>query len=451
MQRIGRLLRFWFTFDSPVSRGQYVRHGLVLMLVKYVVDAALIWLVAHVMWTPLDYLTTGAMFQRSTLAVAPKPLLSLLAIWTLPFLWIGLTMSIRRALDAGHSAWLAFLFFIPVANYALMAFLSARPRNHSRDMERITRPGQSRLPTALLSIAIGIGLDIGLMLLSVYGLREYGISLFLGTPFAVCAVSAYVFNRRYTATNGETIELVLLILAAAAGVMFTFGFEGAICLLMASPLAIGIGLLGGTVGRAIARHDSGRPTHALLALILFPAAHPLLEPGGPAILHEVRSAIEIDAPPEIVWSRVIAFPELPEPSALVRHMGIAYPQRAHIDGAGVGATRYCEFSTGAFVEPITVWDPGRRLSFDVARQPPPLREWSPYANVLPPHLDGFFRARRGEFRFVRLTGNRTRLEGSTWYELRIYPEAYWSIFADVIVGQIHRRVLEHIQGLGARN
>ena len=90
-------------------------------------------------------------------------------------------------------------------------------------------------------------------------------------------------------------------------------------------------------------------------------------------------------------------------------------------------------------------EPGRRLVFDVTRQPPPLREWSPYANVVPPHLDGYFLARRGEFRLVRLTGNRTRLEGSTWYELRIEPVVYWSVFADLIVGRIHRRVLEHIR------
>jgi hypothetical protein len=183
----------------------------------------------------------------------------------------------------------------------------------------------------------------------------------------------------------------------------------------------------------------------VLALLLLPPASPLLDRGGPQLLHELRSAIEIDAPPEVVWDRVIAFPELPPPSWLVRRMGIAYPRRARIDGSGAGATRYCEFSTGAFVEPITVWDPGRRLSFDVASSPPPLRELSPYARIVPPHLDGYFSARRGEFRLVRLTGNRTRLEGSTWYELRIYPDVYWSMFADLIVERIHRRVLAHIR------
>lgn len=447
MERLARLLRFWFTFESPVSRSAYLRHGLALAVVKYAVDAALIWSVAGVAWTPWDYLTTGAAFQHSKLAAAPAPLLSFLAVWTLPFLWIGLSMSMRRALDAGQSAWLALLFLVPIVNYGLMAVLSALPTKVSRGLDRAPRPGQARLPSAALSIAVGLGIDVGMMLLSVYGLREYGISLFLGTPFVVGAISAFIFNRRYAATQQETTQVVLLTLAATGGVMFTFGFEGAICLAMAAPLAIGSALLGAYVGRAIALRDAHSPTHAVLALVLLPPASPFLDRTGTPLLHEVRSAIEIDAPPEVVWERVITFPELSPPSLLVRVMGIAYPQRARIDRSGVGAVRYCEFSTGAFVEPITVWEPGRRLAFDVASSPPPLREWSPYARVVPPHMDGYFRAHRGEFRLIRLTGNRTRLEGSTWYEIRIYPDAYWSVFADAIVHRIHSRVLGHIRAL----
>ena len=45
--------------------------------------------------------------------------------------------------------------------------------------------------------------------------------------------------------------------------------------------------------------------------------------------------------------------------------GLAYPLRARLVGAGVGAVRHCEFTTGAFVEPITVWDAPHRLAFDV--------------------------------------------------------------------------------------
>jgi hypothetical protein len=107
--------------------------------------------------------------------------------------------------------------------------------------------------------------------------------------------------------------------------------------------------------------------------------------------------------------------------------------------------RYCVFPRGAFVEPITRWDPGATLAFDVTASPPPMTEWSPYRNVHPPHLDGFLRARRGEFRLVALDGGRTRLEGRTWYEIEMGPEAYWQLWSDSMIHRIHMRVLEQIK------
>jgi hypothetical protein len=87
----------------------------------------------------------------------------------------------------------------------------------------------------------------------------------------------------------------------------------------------------------------------------------------------------------------------------------------------------------------------------VTTQPPPLEEWSPYARIVPPHLDGYFQSRRGEFRLVPLPSGRTRLEGSTWYEMRLYPDGYWVLFADALISRIHLRVLRHIRMLAEAN
>jgi hypothetical protein len=147
----------------------------------------------------------------------------------------------------------------------------------------------------------------------------------------------------------------------------------------------------------------------------------------------------------------VSFSELSAPPAWLFRLGIGYPRRARIEGTGVGAVRYCEFSTGAFVEPITRWDEPSRLSFDVIAQPPPMTEWSPYRRVHAPHLDGYFRSRRGEFRLVKLPDGRTRLEGSTWYELEMAPQLYWKTLADVVVSRIHLRVLAHVKALSEQH
>lgn len=79
--------------------------------------------------------------------------------------------------------------------------------------------------------------------------------------------------------------------------------------------------------------------------------------------------------------------------------------------------------------------------------PPPLQEWSPYSSIYAPHVRGFFTTTRGEFRLVELPGGRTRLEGRTWYSLRMAPALYWHPVADAIVHRIHDRVLRHVKQL----
>jgi len=76
-----------------------------------------------------------------------------------------------------------------------------------------------------------------------------------------------------------------------------------------------------------------------------------------------------------------------------------------------------------------------------------MEEWSFYARVEPPHLERGFRSVRGEFRLVPIEHGRTRVEGSTWYELELHPLAYWRWMSDRIVHRIHRRVLDHVAEL----
>ena len=121
--------------------------------------------------------------------------------------------------------------------------------------------------------------------------------------------------------------------------------------------------------------------------------------------------------------------------------------RAEIRGTGVGAVRRCIFSTGVFVEPIEVWDEPRLLKFSVTQQPPAMRELSPYGALDTPHLDDYLLSRGGQFLLTPLPNNRTRLEGTTWYEVKIYPESYWRVWSDAIIHRIHLRVLNHVKAL----
>lgn len=167
----------------------------------------------------------------------------------------------------------------------------------------------------------------------------------------------------------------------------------------------------------------------------------------PPPLFAVTTTLDVDAPPDVVWRHVISFSDIPAPDDWVFRAGVAYPVRARIDGQGVGAIRYCEFSTGPFVEPITAWEPGRLLKFDVTQNPPAMREWTFRDDVHPPHVSDFLQSQGGEFRLTPLPNNRTRLAGTTWYRHNMWPAAYWRLWSDSIIHRIHTRVLTHVKTL----
>ena len=445
--RGGRWLRLWFSFHELVDRRTYLLHGAGLMLFKYGADAAVVWAFTHRLWTPLTYLNPVWTLREELLRGAPAWLAPALVLWTLPFLWIGVSMTARRAVDAGESPWVCLLFFVPVVNYGLMLLLSLLPsRAIGVGPEAPQNAVDQRFRAGLLGVAAALAITIPTVLIGVYLRRMYSAGLFLGTPFTIGYISAYVFNARGAQSERQTLQVAFLAVALAGGAMLVFALEGAVCIALALPIAALLALPGALIGRAVALRSVGPPPRAGLAALLAPLVV-LASPPQTAPSHEIVTAVEIDAPPAVVWRHVVTFPELPPPREWLFRAGVAAPLGARIEGTGVGAVRYCDFTTGSFVEPITEWEENRRLGFDITAQAPPMREWSPYRGVNPPHLAGYFRATHGEFRLVALPGNRTRLEGRTRYVVDMFPQTYWTLPAGGLVAMIHARVLRHIKAV----
>lgn len=282
---------------------------------------------------------------------------------------------------------------------------------------------------------------------SVKGLEQYGWTLFLGLPALVAFLSAFSHCYRRERSFGETYAFSLFSLLALGGFILLFAIDGLICLLMALPLAALIALPGMALGRKLGSSlgPVGGATVSTLLCLAFPlfvsfehAAAP--QPG----VRKVTTTVDIDASIEEVWACVVAFPRIEEPPRGLFRLGIAYPIEARIDGEGVGAIRYCTFSTGDFVEPITTWDEPNLLQFDVVENPPPMRELSPHPDLQAAHLHGHMVSRQGQFRLTEKDG-RVELEGTTWYTHSLSPEIYWGMISDEIIHRIHLRVLHHIR------
>jgi hypothetical protein len=420
------------------------------MFLKYVVDAAAIWWAAGIVWTPWDYLVPLFSLTGTKIAQFPAGLNAFLLCWALMFIWIGVTMSARRAIDAGMLPWIVVFFFVPFLNYVLMLTLALVPTGA---VKRAGRPSYAeqvalergrRTRSTVFGILAGAATGVAMIVMGVMALRTYGGTLFLLTPFLVGAVSAFVANRIRPRQKWQTILIGLGSLGLIGGVLILFALEGAICLAMAVPLAVPLQIMGSFVGMLMAG-DAPATASITILLVLMPAAPAVDRLVAPPPSRIVMTSIEVDAPTDRVWQNVVSFSEITAAPAWYFRTGLAYPLRARISGGGPGAVRHCEFTTGAFVEPIVTWDAPRTLAFDVASQPPPLHEWSPYSRVYAPHLDGFFRTTHGEFRLIALENGRTRLEGRTWYSLRMQPALYWHTIADTILHAVHQRVLEHVK------
>lgn len=462
------LLRLWFGLSAPVSRRAYLLSGAGLMALKVALDNAIAFVATGQPWSPIAYVLPFASLKTQAMPPTANTALAIMAVLTLPFLWVGVSMSIRRAADAGTSPWAGLFFLVPFVNYVTMLVLAALPskvqprpwvpvvlgpfRTH-RDVPPHSEAGPipPSLKSTLLGVLAPVAIGLGMIGFSVQGVELYGSALFFATPFVMGLTTAILYNRRHVRPLGATIGLSLLGIVITGLATMLFALEGLLCLLMAAPIAMVLAALGALVGWALAAQ--GRRTAVPVTMVLL--ALPLLTGAEAKVatptLREVTTSVVIDAPPEAVWPHVVGFSELPPPPEWFFQLGIAYPMRATIDGAGVGAVRRCEFSTGPFVEPITTWDPPRRLAFDVTSQPPSMTELSPFRRVEAAHLEGTMVSRRGEFRLIALEGGRTRLEGSTWYTLSIYPEAYWIVWGEALLHAIHGRVLDHIAGETVRH
>lgn len=443
-----------------MTQKRYIGTGLGLMAIKYGVDAGAFYSVTKTWWPPLDYLSPLYAQRMATAPVAvemPPWFLIFLLLWGLLFAWIASMLSSMRAKNAGLSPWLGLLIFLPFLNYGLILILCFK--SSARTSAEVATPAADGppdsggpepkvRPSSVLLSGLGLLVVAGLLFaIMVRSEADYGLAVFLSLPLAFGVGLGYLINRHARKSSAYTVSFASLTGVVASFGLLLFALEGLVCILMAFPIIYMALVAGALLGRHLAQ-PATPPRSAPLALLF---ALPIASwidgelPGTQA--REVRSSVVIDAPPEDVWQNVVSFSELPEPDSWLFRTGVAFPMRARIEGSGVGAVRHCEFSTGAFVEPITVWDQPQRLAFDVIEQPEPMEEWSFYDDIHPPHLSGTFRSVRGEFRLVALPGGRTRLEGSTWYELRMAPQIYWQLWTDLIVHRIHGRVLRHVKEL----
>jgi len=454
-------------WQGRVRRGVYALVGCLGLAIKHNVDRFIAlsfgerWSIWSY-WAPIERLT-----GLQALSANDRKFLLALFLTAAPFIWIGMTMTVKRLRDAGQPTWLAVLFFAPVINLIFLAVLAIYPSAESSSAiasagAPLVSPFWPRSKWGSAALAVAIAAIIGVLgaWAAIAGLGSYGLSLFLALPFVMGYVSVWAHTRAHPRSYVDVLLLVSIsVLLAGAGIL-AIAIEGIICLAMAAPIAWLLALLGGSLAYVIHGEPGMRPAQTapfgavLLALPLLMGLEHAAPPAVPRF--QVHTTVDIAAPPEVVWKHIIAFPPLAKPGELLfRYGGIAYPIEARIRGQGLTADRECRFSTGSFKEPILVWKPSKHFAFGIVDEPMLMTETSPYGQIHVRHLeDRDFQPERADFVLTPLPNGGTRLEGTSTYQNKMWPGEYWRLYTDSIVHTIHRRVFEHVKKLSeadARN
>jgi hypothetical protein len=224
-----------------------------------------------------------------------------------------------------------------------------------------------------IAVGVGSGLGYGLVTRLLADATRFGVVFGVMTVsflFLVPLVVGYLTVRPHPQPSWSYRLLapwLPTILSVAA--CFAVGWEGTICIVMGLPALLIFSSVGGIIGAL----GCGGPSAALGAMLLPFVAAPV-EHGIPRHdrIHQVHTAISIDATPGAVWTEIVEVPTIrpdEQRPALFTRLGFPRPISATLSRPGVGGVRRARFERGVlFLERVTDWIPDRRLRFTIAAQ-----------------------------------------------------------------------------------
>ena len=173
------------------------------------------------LWTPTRYIHALTSLFLQPPGWTAEWLAPAMTLWMLPFVARGVSLTMRRALDAGYSPWLTILFLVPFLNYALIVCLAVLP-SRVRSPRHAERPAQESTGwTALTAGAAGVVVAVACVSVGIQLLTSYGGWLFILTPFAIGSCTGFLYNRGAEASSEETTRLVVITVLASGVALLT--------------------------------------------------------------------------------------------------------------------------------------------------------------------------------------------------------------------------------------
>ncbi len=271
------------------------------------------------------------------------------------------------------------------------------------------------------------------------------LAFLIGVPFGI----GYLTSKGVgSASMLVSMSVGILPMLAILAVLYLIGSEGAICILMASPLLLCGAITGGLAehGRRKKQAETSRFEIGLVLagpLLLAPLER-RIDPT--ARITDSVTSIEIAAPAANVWDEIatvgsIAPAELGR--ALYTAIGFPRPIAATLDLAQEGGVRRASFEGGVlFKETVTEFEPERRLAFEID---PSYEQGEPR---LDPHVrigSEYFDVLRGAYDIAPADPGRVRLTLTSRHRVTTRFNLYAGWWSDRVMQSVQRNILAVIK------
>src|ERR1700746_2104198 len=182
--------------NGTINRQGYLLVGFIGFAVKHNMDRLVATLLFHRRWELLNYwIPLNKVVRVTELSRSDATFLATMVAISLPFVWIGVAMTIKRLRSAGLPLSLILLFFAPFLNLALFLLLCLIPERtsvtkksataHARTSPLAAIVPESALGGAAFSLLFTLPAGLAFVAIGTRFFVNYGWGLFVAIPFTL--------------------------------------------------------------------------------------------------------------------------------------------------------------------------------------------------------------------------------------------------------------------------
>ncbi len=323
--------------------------------------------------------------------------------------------------------------------------------NNLPDQQAPSEPHQKPLHILRQAlIAVSVSVTFGLLMWVVFDYTdsfELMSNVFLfWLPFAIGAVSLYAYSWKSFLL---TISLPLLSITLLFLLIWSFGLDGSLCIVILTLPFLVFSIVGG-IFISIVKFATGKDQISVVVVAVFPLIAGPIENqfNGSYQVNEVVSTVVVNAEKEHVWNEIIRIADIREeelPWTFTHAIGIPKPVGSTLSYEGVGGVRSIQWKNGIqFQEHITEWEENEYFSYLIEVDSTNLSLRALDKHV---HIGGqYFDVLDGCYTLQELPGNRTQINLHCRYRLTTRFNWYAQLWGDFLIDDFQQAILAVVKG-----